>query len=107
QPETVKEEVIQLGEYQFNHHRHTLTREGTEKKLTNREAELLHLFCRNANRTIDRTHTLQSLWGDDSYFNARSMDVFVSRLRKLLKHDPNIELVNVRGKGYKLLIWEH
>ena len=73
-----------------------------EQKLTSKESELLRMFCINFNTLIERQNTLQKIWKDDSYFAARSMDVYITKLRKYLKKDPTIQIVNVHGVGFKL-----
>lgn len=75
-----------------------------KKKLTTKENQLLHLLIKNKNEILDRQATLRAIWGDDNYFNGRSMDVYVAKIRKLLREDPNIEIMNVHGKGFKLVI---
>ena len=75
----------------------------TPVQLTHREAALLFHLSEKRNAVLDRTFILKKLWGDDDFFNARSMDVFISKLRKKLKNDPKIQIVNVRGFGYKLI----
>lgn len=77
---------------------------GQTRKLTTKEAELLRLLCLHANQVLERSLALQLVWGNDSVFNARSMDVFISRLRKYLGQDETVEIVNVHGRGYKLII---
>lgn len=72
-------------------------------KLSSRESELLLLLYKNKNALTDRKLTLMSLWGDDSFFNTRTMDVFITKLRKHLKRDPSVEIINMRGLGYKLI----
>ncbi len=74
------------------------------KKLTTKENDLLLLLVKNQNEILDRQATLRAVWGDDNYFNGRSMDVYIAKLRKLLKEDQNIEIMNIHGKGFKLLI---
>lgn len=74
------------------------------KKLTTKENQLLQLLVKNKNEILDRNATLRAIWGDDNYFNGRSMDVYIAKLRKLLKEDPTIEIMNVHGKGFKLVI---
>jgi two-component system, OmpR family, response regulator len=74
------------------------------KKLTTKESELLLLLYQHANEVLQREFALKTIWIDDNYFNARSMDVYITKLRKLLKGDPNVEIINVHGKGYKLVI---
>jgi DNA-binding response OmpR family regulator len=74
------------------------------KKLTTKENQLLQLLVKNENEILDRQATLRAIWGDDNYFNGRSMDVYIAKLRKLLKEDPAIEIMNVHGKGFKLIV---
>lgn len=74
------------------------------KKLTTKENQLLQLLVKNKNEILDRNATLRAIWGDDNYFNGRSMDVYIAKLRKLLKEDPTIEIMNVHGKGFKLVV---
>ena len=90
----------------FDHSRQTLTIDGDERHLTSKECELLRLFALNFNQIVDRTTTLQKIWKTDSVFAARSMDVYITKLRKHLKADPAIEIINIHGKGYKLIIPE-
>lgn len=73
------------------------------KKLTTKENQLLHLLFKNKNEILDRQATLRAIWGDDNYFNGRSMDVYIAKLRKALKEDDSIEIMNVHGKGFKLI----
>ena len=73
------------------------------ENLTHREANLLFYLIKNKNQVLDRSFILKKLWGDDDFFNARSMDVFITKLRKKLKPDPTIQIINVRGYGYKLI----
>jgi two-component system, OmpR family, response regulator len=98
-----KSTVFGIGEFVFDYARHTLTHKGSEQKLTSKEADLLHLLCEHANEVLDRSKALKEIWHDDSYFNARSMDVYVTKLRKFLKQDPDVELINVHGIGFKLV----
>lgn len=99
---------FEIGDYHFDSTRQMLTYvpNSEEKKLTSKESELLRLLALNLNKTLDRTLALKTIWGDDSYFNARSMDVYITKLRKYLKDDPRIEILNVHGKGFKLLLNE-
>lgn len=83
--------------------RHILSADGVSHKLTSKEAELLKMLCAKQNETLDRSVALKQIWHDDSYFNARSMDVYVTKLRKYLKGDPSIEILNVHGVGFKLI----
>ena len=95
---------FEIGSYRFQYSRQLLTRGEHEQKLTPKESELLRFLCMNPNRTILREEALREVWNDDSYFAGRSMDVFVSRLRKYLKEDPSIEIMGVHGKGFRLVI---
>ena len=72
-------------------------------KLTTKESELLNLLCAHVNEILERNFALKTIWIDDNYFNARSMDVYITKLRKHLKPDPSIEIINIHGKGYKLI----
>jgi len=74
-----------------------------ESKLTSKESDLLRLLAQHANKVLDRGEALKKIWKDDSYFNARSMDVYIAKLRKYLKQDPDIQLINVHGIGFKLV----
>lgn len=100
---TPKATAFQVGAYQFDSERQTLTNGVESFKLTSRESELLKLFCQHLNQPISRSFALKSIWGDDSYFNARSMDVYLSKLRKYLRHDPNIQIINLHGEGFKMM----
>ncbi|MEI7980174.1 MAG: response regulator transcription factor [Bacteroidota bacterium] len=100
------ESVFTIGNYSFEYNRQTLTIRGKEKKLTSKEAGLLRLLCTHANNVLDRSTALREIWNDDSYFNARSMDVYIVKLRKYLKEDPRVELINVHGVGFKLVMNE-
>ncbi len=95
---------FQLGEYVFNSNRQTLQIGEDVRKLTSKESDLLRLLCLNQNKTLDRNTALKTVWQDDSYFNARSMDVYITKLRKYLSDDTRVEILNVHGKGFKLLV---
>ena len=95
--------IYRIGRYTFNHSRHILMFEKEEHKLTAKEADLLKMLCENLNDVLDRSVALKHIWNDDSYFNARSMDVYIAKLRKYLKEDPTVELINVHGIGFKLV----
>lgn len=94
----------EVGKFHFDYNRQLLKTGDEEQKLTSKESELLKLLCDNINEVLDRSDALKKIWHDDSYFNARSMDVYVTKLRKYLKADPDIELINVHGVGFKLVI---
>jgi len=97
------DEEIELGKYRFNKHKQTLTINDSEQTLTYRESQLLFHLSEKRNNLLDRMIILNKLWGEDDFFSARSMDVFITRLRKKLRKDPNIQIINIRGQGYKLL----
>ncbi|MDR2233552.1 MAG: response regulator transcription factor [Tannerella sp.] len=92
-----------LGQFVFDTQKQTLTIGKKVTKLTTKESELLKLLCSHANEILERNYALKTIWVDDNYFNARSMDVYITKLRKLLKEDPDIEIINIHGKGYKLI----
>ncbi|RAJ37193.1 response regulator transcription factor [Pedobacter cryoconitis] len=92
-----------IGEYYFNSVAQELTKGNQLAKLSFRESSLLKLLVENKNEVLSRKTALESLWGADNFFNARSMDVFITKLRKHLKDDPDIQIVNIRGFGYKLI----
>lgn len=97
------QDVFTVGIYTFNATKQTLTNGDHEQKLTAKESELLKYLCFNRNGILDRNFALRTIWNDDSYFNARSMDVYITKLRKYMKDDPSIQIINVRGKGFKLI----
>jgi DNA-binding response OmpR family regulator len=92
-----------LGSFIFDVQKQTLTRGEAVIKLTTKECELLTLLCVNFGEILQRDYALKTIWVDDNYFNARSMDVYITKLRKHLKDDPSVEIINVHGKGYKLI----
>ena len=98
--------VYQLGAYTFDTQRQLLTMGDVNTKLTTKESELLALLCAHGNQVLERELALKTIWIDDNYFNARSMDVYITKLRKHLKGDGRIEINNVHGKGYRLIIPE-
>lgn len=96
--------VYQLGQLRFDYQRQILEDEQKTRKLSTKEAELLTLLCEYRNQTLPREEALRRVWGDDDFFTARSMDVYITKLRKYLKTEPRIQIMNARGKGYKLLV---
>jgi DNA-binding response OmpR family regulator len=96
--------VFELGNYQFDFHLREISGFGESRKLSPKEAELLRLLCEHKNGLLPREVALQRIWGDDGYFTTRSMDVFVTRLRKYLAGDPRIEIRNLHGSGFILAI---
>lgn len=99
QPEQIKT-IFQLGAYTFDFKIHELKGKGTNKTLTLKEAELLRCFALSPNELLKREFILKEVWGDDDYFNGRSMDVFISKLRGYLKDDPSLEIRNIHGVGF-------
>ena len=98
-----RQTVYQIGKYTFDTQKQTLIADDKTQKLTTKECELLSLLCQHMNEILERNFALKSIWIDDNYFNARSMDVYITKLRKLLKDDPTVEIINIHGKGYKLI----
>ena len=96
--------VFKLGRFTFDARKQTLSDANDSTKLTTKESELLRLLCVNANKVLERNYALKTIWVDDNYFNARSMDVYITKLRKHLKEEEGIEIINIHGKGYKLII---
>jgi two-component system response regulator VicR len=96
--------LFTIGTYEFDYKQQTLKKDAAAIRLTSKESELLKLLCMNMNHTLERTLALKLIWQDDTYFNARSMDVYITKLRKYLKADPAVEIVNVHGMGYKLMV---
>ncbi|MES2872395.1 MAG: response regulator transcription factor [Bacteroidota bacterium] len=93
-----------IGSYKFDYTAQMISMGTEQQKVSTKEAELLRLLCLKKNEVLTREEALISIWHDDNYFNGRSMDVFLSKLRKYLKEDPKVEIINVHGKGYKLLV---
>lgn len=94
---------FEIGKLFFDAHQHEIKINVEVFKLTTKESDLLLLFCRNMNKVVSRSYALKLIWGDDSYFNARSMDVYITKLRKYLKNDPNVQIMNLHGEGFKLV----
>jgi len=99
-----KQTEFDIGQFHFDANKQLLTLDSKSVKLTTKESELLKLLCNNANNVLERNFALKSIWIDDNYFNARSMDVYITKLRKYLKDDPSVEILNIHGKGYKLIM---
>jgi DNA-binding response OmpR family regulator len=95
---------FEIGSYIFDYTSQMIIRAESTQKVSTKEADLLRLLCIKKNEVLTREEALLSIWHDDNYFNGRSMDVFLSKLRKYLKDDPEVEIVNVHGRGYKLLV---
>lgn len=94
---------FKIGKYKFNSKDRTLEIKGKVTELTTKESDLLKLLCLNSNDILDRNFALRTVWQSDSYFSARSMDVYIAKLRKYLKEDPKVEILNIHGRGFKLL----
>lgn len=93
-----------VGTMIFDSQKQTLTTGEKVQKLTTKECELLLLLVQNANNILERNYALKAIWVEDNYFNARSMDVYITKLRKLLRDDPEVEIINIHGRGYKLIV---
>lgn len=93
-----------IGSYTFNFETQMLIHSTGDQKLTTKESQLMRLLCVHKNDVMDRNFALKTIWQDDNYFNGRSMDVYIAKLRKYLKDDSKVEIVNVHGKGFKLLV---
>lgn len=96
--------IFQVGKYKFDNDKRQLESEGEITKLTTKESELLKMLVENKNKTLQRSIALNNVWGNDSYYNSRSMDVYITKLRKLLKDDDSLQLLAVHGEGFKLLM---
>lgn len=105
-PAKERQTEFKLGRYTFNARRRILSGPDGERVLTTKENELLHLLCEHANTLLERPKALQQVWGDDNYFNGRSMDVYIAKLRKYLAEDPDVVVANVHGKGFRLVLPE-
>jgi DNA-binding response OmpR family regulator len=95
--------IFAIGKYTFDYEQQNLQIRSKLQKLTSKESELLKLLCMHVNDVLERELALKLVWGADSYFNGRSMDVFISKLRKYLQEDRNVEIMNVHGRGFKLV----
>lgn len=96
-------EILLIGEYQFHRQRQVLQGRQTEKRLSYRESELLKFLWLNRSQVIDRRAILNELWGNDSFFNSRNLDVYITRLRGYLKEDPALEIITIKGVGYRFV----
>ena len=102
--EVSEQNEFHIGRYVFDNSSRTLTIGETSLKLTTKESELLKMLALHIDRLLERDIALNTVWGTDSYFAGRSMDVYIAKLRKYLKEDPNVEILNVHGTGFKLLV---
>ena len=103
QPSEPESGIYTFGSFTYDDTQRLLTQRGNTEKLTSKEAELLKLLAQNLGQTVDRTKALKLIWHDDSYFNARSMDVYIAKLRKYLKADEQVQILTVHGQGFKLV----
>lgn len=99
-----EKDIYKISSYLFDYEKRILAFKGIEQKLTSKETELLKLLCINKNGLLERSIALTNIWKDESYFTSRSMDVYITKLRSYLKKDPKIQIINVHGSGFKLII---
>jgi len=95
--------LLQFGNYQLNLNRQTLMLNNNEKKLSYRETELLKFLWQHRNNIIERKKLLHAIWGNDSFFNSRNLDVYITKIRSYLKEDGSIEIITIKGVGYRLM----
>jgi len=101
--DTLNSDVFSIGKYAFQNNRQILSINKEEKKLSFRESQLLKMLCENREKIIDRKDILNLLWGSDSFFNSRNLDVYITKLRSYLKEDPSIEIITIKGIGYRFV----
>lgn len=104
QPPEPEQRTFTFGAFTFDYEQRLLKQGQKEERLTSKEAELLKLLAQHVGQTVDRTHALKLIWKDDSYFNARSMDVYIAKLRKYLKPDETVQILTIHGQGFKLVL---
>jgi DNA-binding response OmpR family regulator len=102
-PEKGNSEILSVGKFKFHLNRQLLKSVNVEKKLSFRESELLKLLCANRDKIIDRKDILNLLWGNDSFFNSRNLDVYIARLRGYLREDESLEIITIKGIGYRFI----
>jgi DNA-binding response OmpR family regulator len=102
-PKKISTETVQMGIYHFHLNRQVLSTASDERKLSFREAELLKLLYENRDKIIDRKEILTLLWGNDSFFNSRNLDVYITKLRSYIKEDPSLEIITIKGIGYRFV----
>lgn len=103
-PSPSGEEAIRLGKFTFWPLKYELHSGQEVRKLSHREAQLLHILARHQNRAVERKQILQEVWGDDSFFNSRNLDVYINKLRKYLRADPGLQIVTLKGVGYHFVV---
>ncbi len=106
-PTEEEKTLFQIGKFTFNSIEQTLTIGNSTRKLTTKECALLFELCKHTNETLERNYAMNKIWPEDNYFNARSIDVYVTKLRKMLQEDPTVSIKNVHGRGYKLIVPTH
>lgn len=99
-----QDDEVKMGQYQFNARRQTLTFNGEARKLSYRETELLKILYLNRDSIVERREILNLLWGNDSFFNSRNLDVYITKLRNFLKGDPNLQIITIKGIGYRFVL---
>ena len=99
-----KETIFKIGDVDYDYLQQTVDINGQKNKLTTKENELFYLLIKNQEEVLDRNEALKHVWGDDNYFNGRSMDVYITKLRKFLGQSKQVEIMNVHGKGFRLLV---
>jgi len=102
-PQISDQKEFSFGRFHYDYDKQLLSIDGTSTKLTSKESELLRLLCLHMNQPLDRSTALKIIWRDDSYFNARSMDVYIAKLRKHLKADESVQIMTLHGSGFKLI----
>ena len=104
EPKKINTDSVKIGKYNFQLNRQVLNNGKEDRKLSFRESEILRLLYENKDRIIDRKNILNLLWGNDSFFNSRNLDVYITKLRSYLKDDPSLEIITIKGIGYRFVI---
>ena len=103
EPKKINTDSVKIGKYNFQFNRQVLNNGKEDRKLSFRESEILRLLYENKDRIIDRKNILNLLWGNDSFFNSRNLDVYITKLRSYLKDDPSLEIITIKGIGYRFV----
>ncbi len=103
-PQKISSDKVTIGKYSFQVNRQVLSNGKEDRKLSYRESELLKLLYLNRDKIIDRKDILNLLWGNDSFFNSRNLDVYITKLRSYLKDDPSLEIITIKGIGYRFVV---
>lgn len=104
EPRKITTDAVKMGKYNFQLNRQVLSNGKEDRKLSFRESELLKLLYENRDKIIDRKDILNLLWGNDSFFNSRNLDVYITKLRSYLKDDPSLEIITIKGIGYRFVV---